>query len=466
MATIPPVPPTRSPYPPRAGHRLAPWIDGVAFYSRLQEALDAATVRVWGAISFLHRDFCFPDGRLLWDVFDQCAARGVDVRLLFWRNTAFFSAANIFQGDAADRAFLAARQTVWRARWDDSAPDAAHCHHQKLWLVDDHLAFVGGMTLGKTTLDTPAHRRPHSRHDIFLELEGPATADVAHNFAQRWQQARHLADTPPPWPPATATATAATATDGVSLPTVLPPPAGEARVQVARTLAPGRYRGVPQHPGARPLDPWLGGEDGILAQYEAALEGASRTIYLENQHPGEEGLLRRLHAALSRGVRVVLVVPGEPLGAIRHAARTRSPRYRATFALLAALGDHPRFTLAALASPTGEVYVHAKVCLVDGAWGTVGSANLVDISLQPDHTELNVGFWHPPTAQAMLRDLLQEHTGQAMPDGAEDDIAGLDRLAALARANAARRAQGAPLQGHAYALDPATYGTTTVGDRR
>ncbi|MCA9718587.1 MAG: phosphatidylserine/phosphatidylglycerophosphate/cardiolipin synthase family protein, partial [Myxococcales bacterium] len=208
---IPHVPAAHTPYPPRPGNLVTPWVDGVAFYGRLHAVLRAATRCVWGAISFMHRDFRFPDGTPLWDALDACAARGVDVRLLFWRNARFSTAGptdqptrNVFHGLPEDLALLRREGSRLRARWDDSGGDPRHCHHQKTWLVDvgeaGELAFVGGMTLGTTTVDDAAHLRPSSRHDVFCELRGPAAVDVAHNFAQRWNEAARGPETPPPWP--------------------------------------------------------------------------------------------------------------------------------------------------------------------------------------------------------------------------------------------------------------------------
>ena len=177
-----------------------------------------------------------------------------------------------------------------------------------------------------------------------------------------------------------------------------------------------------------------------------AFAAAARTVYIENQHPGEASLLGEIDSALQRGVAVFYLLPGEPMGAIRREKAAMSSRYAETFRRLAALGRHPRFTLAALRSATGPVYVHAKVCIVDGAWLTGGSANLVDLSLCADHTELNLSLWHAPTALALLQQLAAEHTHRSQEGHSDDAI-----LQALQ--DAARRQQG-----HLYALDPARYG--------
>lgn len=466
-AEVPASTPDEGPYPARPGNRVVPWIDGVPFYERLAAALRAARTRVWAVVSFIEPGFRFPDGTAWWDILDACRARGLDVRVLFWRNPRFFKTAHVFLGGPEDRAMLAARRAAWAARWDSSElPD--HCHHQKAFVVDagepDAIAFVGGMVLSHATLARPGHLRGHEKHDAFLELHGPAVADAEHNFVQRWNLARQD-PAAPPWP------------DGqlagpLPLPARVPPACGPTLVQLARTLRPGAYPGTTCAPGASPFDS-SAGEATILAHYRRAFAAARRTIYIENQHPGEDSLLELLGHALQRGVRVAMLVPGDPMHAIYRAAaevhalgdRANTHRYGPTFRRLAALAAHPHFTLAALArsdpdATTGgppwthrEIYTHAKLCVVDGAWATLGSANFVDLSLLPDHSELNASFWGRDTCLPLLARLVAEHTG--CPVG--DDLDALDALADLARASRRSLLRGGPVLGGCYALDPAAY---------
>jgi phosphatidylserine/phosphatidylglycerophosphate/cardiolipin synthase-like enzyme len=168
--------------------------------------------------------------------------------------------------------------------------------------------------------------------------------------------------------------------------------------------------------------------------------------------------LAALDAALARGVEVVFVVPGVPMAEFR--AARREPRTAAFFAQLAGLGRHPGFTLAALAAWRGggvydDVYVHAKAALVDDGWATIGSANVANRSFHGD-TELNASFWHPASVQALRAALFAEHLG--VDTVGLDGRAALRRFAETARENRVRRGRGAPLEGLAVALDPATYG--------
>ena len=429
-------------YPRRAGHRVHFWIDGLAFYTRLLAAIEGAQRHVLGAISFLQPGFCFPGGGPFWETMQAAASRGVSVRLLAWRNPHFFLSKHVFQGSDAERAMLASVAPDVQVRWDES-PSAAHCHHQKMWLIDD-LAFIGGMVLSGSTLDDHTHQRhPSGKHDSFVELEGPSAQDVLHNFTQRWSASAKLPSHPAQLPPSDAFVSAV--------------PRGDIDVQLSRTLRAGLY----ENPA----------EADIFAQYQLAFAHAQRTIYIENQHPGEQRLLTLLREALRRGVRVVYIVPGEPMQAISAARREaeeyarrggpEAPRYASTFAALIDLAREENFTLAALAhqepgSPPREIYTHSKLCIVDGEWVTVGSANLVDLSMLPDHTELNASLWAQAEALRLLCQLVEEHTQR--PPEAPDDVALLEQLARHARDNTRRRQGNEAMQGHLYALDASQYG--------
>lgn len=71
---------------------------------------------------------------------------------------------------------------------------ASHCHHEKTIVIDDRIAFVGGIDLtldGGDPYDTPNHRARGGIgwHDAAVRIEGPAVQDVAEHFQLRWQAA-------------------------------------------------------------------------------------------------------------------------------------------------------------------------------------------------------------------------------------------------------------------------------------
>jgi phosphatidylserine/phosphatidylglycerophosphate/cardiolipin synthase-like enzyme len=143
-------------------------------------------------------------------------------------------------------------------------------------------------------------------------------------------------------------------------------------------------------------------------------------------------------------------------------AARRNPRAGFFFEKLARLGASEGMTLAAIAAsrPEGvydEIYVHAKIMLVDDEWATIGSTNVADRSFRDD-TELNASFWHPPSVRALREELLREHLG--VDTAGWDDRWALGLFREIAQANRARRGRRAPLAGLAYALDAASYGVT------
>jgi len=212
-------------------------------------------------------------------------------------------------------------------------------------------------------------------------------------------------------------------------------------------------------PGGKPF-PIAGGEQSVLDQYLAAIAAARSSIYVEDQAIGSPAIVDALQAAADRGVEVAFLVPGNAHPAF--VAARSEPRAGFFFEKLARLGAHPRFTLAAIAAsrPGGrydEVYVHAKIMLVDDAWGTIGSTNVADRSFRDD-TELNASFWHPPTVRQLREALQSEHLG--VDTAGWDDRKGLRLFREIALANRARRARRSPLAGLAYAVDATTYGVT------
>jgi phosphatidylserine/phosphatidylglycerophosphate/cardiolipin synthase-like enzyme len=424
-------------YPVRAGNRLRPLIDGEPAFRRVCEAIEAARHSVWVTVTFMWDAFRMPDGRgTTLDVLNRAAARGLDVRVIFWRPDQETESlkTNAFWGSAEHFARLESEGSGIRVRWDRAHP--GFCQHQKSWLIDagtaTEVAFLGGLNLNPHALVAPGHRGEGQIHDLYLELSGPSAVDIHHNFVQRWNEAseRHRPDGR--WGEGSER--------DLSFPTETPARQGEATVQIQRTIHPGRYTRTDATPGGVAFD-IAAGERSILAQYQAAIDAARRSIYLEQQHITVPEIVTSLRGALDRGVEIVALLPAE--GDIP--------------ADLAALGACERFTLAGIAGIGADgarapVWGHAKLMIVDGEWGTVGSSNLHRFSLF-GNGELNASFRDRATARALLRELLAEHLDR--------DVAGLDDRAALrlfraiACENRTRHDAGDPeWQGLAYSLLP------------
>jgi len=413
-------------YPVRDGNAVCALVDGIPAYRRICEAVAAAERSVWATIAFVDRNVVLPDDHgTLFDVLDRAAARGLDVRVVFWREPRIDPAPGPgwehFPGNPAERAWLAARGTAWTARWDHLPRG---CHHQKSWVIDagedGEVAFVGGINMDRMSLVDRGHRAPSDLehyHDVYCEIAGPCAADVHHNFVQRWNEASERGRDDGVWPPGVVG-------NDLEFPRVVGAARGESRAQIVRTV---RDR-----------------EQSILETYSNAIDAARAWIYIENQFVFHAPIFERIDAALRRGVEVFVLVPGAPLPEVRE-ARKRDPRL---FDALAALGRHEGFTLARLVYTEDDgrrrdVYVHSKMMIVDDEWMTIGSANLERASLERA-TELNVVCWDAEVVAGVRGDLFAEH---GVADGAVTGPRG------AARTNA-RDGRAAGLL---VALDPARY---------
>jgi phosphatidylserine/phosphatidylglycerophosphate/cardiolipin synthase-like enzyme len=219
---------------------------------------------------------------------------------------------------------------------------------------------------------------------------------------------------------------------GEALPPVATPPAaGEIDVQVVRTVPDGTYPQLPR------------GDFRILESYLRALRAAKRFIYLENQFLWSPEILAVLREKLARpptpDFRLLLLLPAKPDSG---ADDTRGQ----LGTLVQADGDGGRLLACTLYAVGGEndrqVYVHAKVGIVDDAWITVGSANLNEHSLFND-TEMNLVTHDARLARQTRIRLWAEHLQQPDHQVAGDPIAVIDRLwKPIARDQAERRKRG------------------------
>jgi cardiolipin synthase len=446
--------PTSGSYPARWGNKVRPLIDGTTAFRRIHQAIEAARHSVWLTVAFILPTFRFPDqAGSLFDVLDRAAARGLDVRVIFWRpRVETISYGGTFSGSLAERELLAERGSRFRIRWD-RAPGAI-CHHQKSWLIDagrpTELAFVGGMNLNPNALGSPGHPGATERHDLYLEITGPTVTDVHHNFVQRWQEASERLLRDGVW--------GHTGDDDLMFPAVASSPCGVSLVQIQRTVHAGCYCDGHPTPDGHHCD-IAQGEHAIFTQYRMAIDAARNAIYIENQAIPVPGISARLEAALQRGVEVVALVPAVPEPYV--STDRRLSEHRSRFDRLAALDRYENFALVGIATRTAEgtranIYIHAKVMLVDDVWATIGSGNLHAGALFRN-TEMNASFWDPPTVRALRCALLSEHL--------QTDTLSLDDRAAfrlyrrIARENRRRLDAGDPdWQGLAFRLDAATYG--------
>ena len=299
----------------------------------------------------------------------------------------------------------------------DARERSMHCHHEKLVIIDDEVAFVGGIdltSLGGDRCDGCGHpaKGRLGWHDVATKLRGPAVADVAEHFRQRWHEVAGE-QLPPPARSA---------------------PAGEVEVQIVRTVPERTYRFAPK------------GEFRILEAYVRALRSAEHLIYIENQFLWSTEIVAILAEKLrnppAEEFRVVLLLPARPNSG---ADTTRGQ----LGCLIEADGGRGGLLATTVHAGTEErtdpLYVHAKVTIVDDRWLTVGSANLNEHSLFND-TEMNVVTCNPTLARQTRLELWAEHLDRSVADIADDPSNVVDRLwKPIAEEQLERRNAGDPL---------------------
>ncbi len=446
---------TTGTYPTRGGNQVRPWIDGEPAFRRICEAIDAAQHNVWATVTFMWPSFEMPDGRgTALDVLERAARRGLDVRVIFWRPDEAMAKhrRHAFWGSIDHVAVLSQHYYHLKIRWDRAAP--GYCQHQKTWLIDVNEAaattFVGGINLNPHSLVTPGHNGGEGQnHDVYVELTGPAMADVQHNFVQRWNEASERGREDGRW--------GNEISDDLVFPSRTPPERGATQVQIQRTTHRGRYHNGHPPPGGAAFA-IASGERTNLDQYGAAIRSARRTIYMENQYVEVADIVAALSSALARGVEVVVLLPAEP----DLPSQTAMSADRIAFLdSRASLATYENFTLAGIAALGADgrrkpVYVHAKLMLIDDEWATVGSCNLHHYSLF-GNGELNAAIQDPAAVRAMRVELFEEHL--AVDTSEIDDMAALRLFRRIAGENRSRHEQGDPnWQGLALSLNPATYG--------
>jgi len=403
--------------PPREGCSIDVLVDGAQVLPAVAEAIRGArrSVRIagWHSAPHFALERAEPPTPLR-ELLAEAVARGVSVRVLLWAGApvrVFTPARSEVRNNCAE---LARHSGVRVAI--DAHERLLHCHHEKVVVVDDEIAFVGGVDLtdlGGDRWDTQLHpaRGRLGWHDAGSRLRGPIVADVAEHFDLRW-----------------------TAVTGEEPPRVeAPAPAGATTIQLLRT--------VPEHV----YDQISAGAFGILEAYMRALRSAQNIVYLESQFFWLPEIVQLLSEKLrnppSDRFRLVVLLPSKPNNGEDD-----------TRGMLAELADadsgRGRFLATTIDAMTGstvdQLYVHAKIGIVDDRWLTIGSANLNAHSFFND-TEVNVQVADQGLARGTRLRLWSEHLGlpEAEVDGDPADV--VDRLwIPIARRERHLRSAGQP----------------------
>lgn len=330
---------------------------------------------------------------------------------------------------ALEREWLPSASAHWQAhrhlsfRLDGNHPPGAS-HHQKVVVLDNKAAFVGGLDLTLRRWDDNQHApkaplrmaegKPYPPfHDVQCVLDGDAAAALGELAAGRWLRATGKRARPPaptssdPWPQSVA------------------PELTDVRVGIARTMP-----NCEDEPGVSEIRMLL----------RDAIASARNSIYMENQYFSSGEIAEALGAKLGRedGPDIVLVSRRNESGWLE--AHSMGVLRARLYRRLHAADTFERFRLFCPSIPglmPDCVNVHSKVTVIDDDFLTIGSSNLSNRSLGLD-TECNVvvtsgGDERVRTAIAAMRArLLGEHLGVA-PEAFQAEVASTRRLLAAIR---------------------------------
>jgi phosphatidylserine/phosphatidylglycerophosphate/cardiolipin synthase-like enzyme len=331
---------------------------------------------------------------------------------------------------------------------DKRFPGLVGGHHQKfnvtrgvdgLWtgLVSSADFFFARWDTADHLPENPARSsKGGPTHDAGLKVTGPAVADIALTFAERWNDPSSAAHTEPP-------ISEPISTDFLDQ---AMPAGGSHSVQVLRTF--------PLIQGKKGYS-WSGtGEYTIWAAYLNAIKQAQEYVYIEDQYlytfhdppyietshgvKRDTDLVYQLGEALKRGVDVIAVVPGRNNVPWKHYEIQQ--RRRAAQYLHGIAESDPKHGNIVICLPHvggKDITVHSKLMLVDDEYALVGSANICERSIAYI-SELQLGV--VDAENKLVRDmrlaLWQEHLELDSPETVLDPregAAAFHQIALLAK---------------------------------
>lgn len=325
---------------------------------------------------------------------------GLEIKLLLWDYSVIY---------ATERQLLPALPLRWNTPSNidfclDNQVPFGGSHHQKIVVIDDSLAFSGGIDLTVRRWDTSAHdpensrrvdqaRRPYRPfHDVQMMVDGDAAAALGELTRWRWRIAA-CEDIEPvetgggdPWP------------QGVE------PHFRDIRVGIARTL--------PSANGDKEIRE-------VARLFVDSIARAERWIYIENQFLTCLDVARALAARLREvpHLEVLLVAPQTHVSWLEQQSMLAG-RVRFMDVLREAGMEHRvRLLYPSVGEGNAEtgIMVHSKVMIVDDRLLPVGSANICNRSMGVDtECDLVIEADDVRSRSAVLRSLARlvgEHCG-------------------------------------------------------
>jgi cardiolipin synthase len=309
--------------------RLTLLQNGTDFFPRLCADIDAAQHSVHLETYIFAAD---ETGRLVSLALQHAAQRQVAVRLLIdgfgssdlpdsWVEEMRSAGVEVLWF-RRERGFFPMRRYRWRRM------------HRKLAVIDGEIAYAGGINIVNDIPDDEDFDAP--RLDYAVRMQGLLVHDVQEAMRHLWSSVRWAS---------------------------MRKRIGRLRAQLGRRKAAGSGQGA-----SLLLRDNVRHRHEIEAAYLHAINHARDEVVLAHAYflPGRP-MRRALKRATQRGVRVVLLVQGK----VEYQFQYYATQYLYGQMLAAGIEIYEY----------RDSYMHAKACVVDGAWATLGSSNLDPFSL-------------------------------------------------------------------------------------
>jgi phosphatidylserine/phosphatidylglycerophosphate/cardiolipin synthase-like enzyme len=368
-----------------AGNLAVPLVHGATYFDRLVECVEGLDEGDHLFFTDWRGDpdeQLRPGGPTVAQLFTDAVRRGVTVRGLVWRSHMDRLSFSKEENRALDAEIEHGGGEVIL----DQRVRRGGSHHQKFVVLrhdqdpTKDVAFIGGIDLCHGRRDDATHAgdpqplpmaaaygpRP-PWHDVQLMVRGPAVGVLDTVFRERWEDPTSPdVDHPIAW---VRDKLHHARLQGDPLPPQLPspPPCGPMYVQNLRT-----------YPKIRPpYDFAPTGERSVARGYSKAIKRARRLVYLEDQYMWSADIARLFAEALADNpqLHLVVVVPRVP---DQDGAVAQRSQYVGRWQALEMCRKAGRNRVHVFDVENHEgtpVYVHAKVCVVDDVWASVGSDN-------------------------------------------------------------------------------------------
>jgi phosphatidylserine/phosphatidylglycerophosphate/cardiolipin synthase-like enzyme/uncharacterized membrane protein YdjX (TVP38/TMEM64 family) len=325
------------------------------------------------------------------------------VYILLWDYSLFFT---------SERQAMPAFVLRWRTPpqidlcLDDAIP-LGSSHHQKIVVLDEALAFSGGLDLTIRRWDDcdhapenpyrvdPASKPYRAFHDVQMMVDGAAARAMTELARHRWLRAAYeklpkIPKAAAPWPED------------------IQPHFRQVDVAIARTEPPYSSHGAVRE---------------VEVLFHDMIASARRTLYVESQYLTCSRFARALARAMRRNpdLEAVIVGPYSYRGRLERAAMTAGRARVARILRKAGVQDRVLMAAPRIGDGATDLHIHSKVMIVDDRYLRVGSANLCHRSMGTDtECDLAVSAEGDEAAQSSVRDLrdtlIAEHCGATLTD--------------------------------------------------